>query len=119
MIRKESAGDYQIGIYAVQREGRKWVATTDRLGFRKEFPTLAAAYLELTGEPMHQPRQYRVLWEIDIEASSPREAAEKALAIHRKPDSIATVFDVREAKQEDGRTVYGNACTIDLTPEAA
>ncbi len=37
---------------------------------------------------------YRALWEIDIEASNPREAAELALAIHRDPTSIATFFSV-------------------------
>lgn len=37
---------------------------------------------------------YRVVWKIDIDADSHREAAEKALRIHRNPDSIATVFDV-------------------------
>ena len=36
----------------------------------------------------------RVQWEIDIDADSPREAAEKALAIQRNPESIATVFTV-------------------------
>jgi hypothetical protein len=39
---------------------------------------------------------YRVKWEIDLEADSPREAAEKALAIQRDPESIATVFWVWE-----------------------
>lgn len=60
--------------------------------------------------------EYRVKWEIDIEADSPREAAEKALAIHRNPDSIATVFDIKEDKGKNphrwGRTVH-----IDLTPQ--
>lgn len=36
--------------------------------------------------------EYRVRWEIDLSADSPREAAEMALAIHRDPNSIATVF---------------------------
>jgi hypothetical protein len=38
--------------------------------------------------------EYRVTWKIDIEADSPEEAAEKALAVHRDPNSIATVFEV-------------------------
>jgi hypothetical protein len=38
---------------------------------------------------------YRVKWEIDTEADSPIEAAEKALRIQRDPDSIATVFQVQ------------------------
>jgi hypothetical protein len=37
---------------------------------------------------------YRVVWEIDIEADSPREAAAEALRIQRDPQSIATVFEV-------------------------
>lgn len=52
---------------------------------------------------------YLVTWQIDIEARTHAEAARKALAIHRDPDSIATVFDVTN---ERGRTK-----TIDLTPQ--
>ena len=39
---------------------------------------------------------YLVTWMIDIEAESPTEAALAALAIKRKPDSIAVVFKVRD-----------------------
>ena len=39
---------------------------------------------------------YRLVWQIDVEADTPREAAEKALAIQRNPNSIATAFDVFE-----------------------
>ena len=45
--------------------------------------------------------EYHVTWEIDLDAESPREAAEKALHIHRNPESIATVFDVTD---ETGHT---------------
>lgn len=38
--------------------------------------------------------EYRVIWEMDIDASSPREAAEEALKVHRDPESIATIFTV-------------------------
>jgi hypothetical protein len=38
--------------------------------------------------------QYRVSWEIDIEAGSPEKAAAQALAIQRDPESTATTFDV-------------------------
>ena len=38
--------------------------------------------------------EYLVRWEINIEADSFEEAAEKALEIQRNPLSIATVFDV-------------------------
>jgi hypothetical protein len=37
---------------------------------------------------------YTVRWEIVIDADSPRDAARKALAIHRDPDSTATVFEI-------------------------
>lgn len=36
---------------------------------------------------------FKVRWEIDIEADTPREAAYIALQIQRNPDSIATVFE--------------------------
>ena len=49
---------------------------------------------------------YRVIWEIDLDADSPREAAEKAFAIHRNPESIATVFDVVDKT--------GRKTTVDL-----
>jgi hypothetical protein len=41
--------------------------------------------------------QYVIMWSIDIEADSVREAAEQALVIQRDPMSIATTFVVREA----------------------
>jgi hypothetical protein len=44
--------------------------------------------------------EYRVTWEIDVHAKSPREAAREALRIQRDPESIATVFSVRETKSE-------------------
>jgi hypothetical protein len=43
---------------------------------------------------------YRVTWEIDLDAASPRASAEKALEIQRDSESIATVFSVREIKSE-------------------
>jgi hypothetical protein len=52
---------------------------------------------------------YYVEWSIDLEASSPREAAEMALAIMRDPTSIATVFRIYD---EDGNPVQ-----IDLQEE--
>jgi hypothetical protein len=42
---------------------------------------------------------YRVTWEIDLHANSPRAAAEEALRIQRDPESIATVFGVRKLKK--------------------
>lgn len=37
---------------------------------------------------------YTVSWVIQLDADSPRDAAEQALAIQRDPESIATVFTV-------------------------
>lgn len=39
-------------------------------------------------------RMYRLTWEIDVDAESPREAAEKAFAIIREALTTATVLDV-------------------------
>jgi hypothetical protein len=50
---------------------------------------------------MSDSRTYHVLWEIDIEAESPIDAARQALRIQRDPDSTATVFDVTDG---DGNT---------------
>jgi len=40
--------------------------------------------------------EYRVIWTIDLDADSPEDAARKALAIHRNPDSWATRFEVHD-----------------------
>lgn len=37
---------------------------------------------------------YLVRWEMDIEADSAYEAAEKALAVQRDPESVAIMFEV-------------------------
>jgi len=46
---------------------------------------------------------YRVIWEIDIEADTPEEAAAEALAIQRDPCSFLPVFEVR---YPNGRWTY-------------
>ena len=51
--------------------------------------------IETAPRPM---TNYRVTWQIDIEADSPKEAAAKALVIMRDPSSIATVFDVTHTR---------------------
>jgi hypothetical protein len=38
--------------------------------------------------------EFRVIWEIDIDAEGPKEAAEQARAIQLTPGMSATVFDV-------------------------
>ncbi len=42
--------------------------------------------------------EYRVKWEIDLDANSPEDAARRALQIQRDRQSITTVFEVREWK---------------------
>lgn len=53
--------------------------------------------------------KYKVVWEMEIEASSPLKAAERALEIQRDPNSIATIFNVIDSK--------GREKTIDLDVE--
>lgn len=53
-------------------------------------------------------QQYKVIWEIDIWASTAESAAKQALCIQRSYDSIATVFTVvdefdREVEIDLGR----------------
>lgn len=49
---------------------------------------------------------YRVTWEIDINADSPQEAAKQAWEHMQRPDSTANVFDVVDSK--------GNTTRVDL-----
>lgn len=44
-----------------------------------------------------------MIWEIDLTAKSPREAAEQAYEIHRDTDSIASVFDVYDTRGKKTR----------------
>ena len=46
---------------------------------------------------------YHVIWEIDIYARSPREAAKQAQAIQQDQETTATVFDVTE--EDSDKTV--------------
>lgn len=60
--------------------------------------------------------EYIVTWTIDIDADSPRDAAEQALAIQRDPASIAAVFSVQHVVERRGATthVVDEAEEIDL-----
>ena len=54
-MRKECAGEYQIGIWCVRKEGRVWIARASGPGTLGDgspqlFVTLGAAHLALTGE---------------------------------------------------------------------
>jgi hypothetical protein len=41
-------------------------------------------------------KSFRVFWEIELEANTAKEAAERALEIQRDPESIATAFRVMD-----------------------
>jgi hypothetical protein len=49
---------------------------------------------------------YNVIWEIDIDAETPKEAAQKARVIQHDANSTATIFSVSNQK--------GTTHTIDL-----
>lgn len=64
MLRKECAGDYQIGIWSVRREGARWLAQATGPGTIGDgsphyYPTLSAAYEAFTGERMAGDRRDR------------------------------------------------------------
>ena len=54
--------------------------------------------------------EYRVIWTIDLEADSPEDAARKALAIQRDPDSWATHFEVRDPQGHVQEADLGCPC---------
>jgi hypothetical protein len=39
-------------------------------------------------------KTYMVVWTIELDATSPRDAAQQALLIQRDPESTATVFEI-------------------------
>lgn len=54
---------------------------------------------------MKDMRLYHVVWEIEVSAASPLDAARNALAIQRDPESSATIFDVTEFDNQDADVV--------------
>lgn len=60
-------------------------------------------------------KEYFVQWEIGVMADSHEDAARKALAIHRDPNSTATVFDV--ITHSDEETTRIDISEIDLEIE--
>ena len=59
-------------------------------------------------------KEYEVVWRIQLDATSPREAAEKALKYQRDRGSDAVVFEVREFDNPDPGVGF---TTIDLNEE--
>jgi hypothetical protein len=64
-------------------------------------------------DPEPPTRSYLVRWEIDVEATSPLDAAEKARAYQVKKGTTATVFDVFEKGDHPSDTM--RVAHIDLT----
>ena len=59
--------------------------------------------------------EYRVTWEIDVEADTPEDAARQAQTYQRDPDAIVGVFDVCPWKQAlSGRGNFGKRLKVDL-----
>lgn len=56
-------------------------------------------------------KSYRVVWEIDIEAKSPLEAAKEAFRHVQEPGTTANYFSVREDRK------YARKVTVDLQEE--
>ena len=55
--------------------------------------------------------EYRIQWEIEIDADSPEEAAREALKIHSDPESIATVFKV--IGENDEKHIVDLSCNVE------
>ena len=47
--------------------------------------------------PKH--KEYRVVWEVDVTAASPREAAVQARAVQLHPTNNATIYDVYDLEK--------------------
>ncbi|MBI4446885.1 MAG: hypothetical protein HY645_13390 [Acidobacteria bacterium] len=64
---------------------------------------------------MRTLKEYRVVWEIELYACSPREAAQRALETQRDPDSTATGFDVYRLDAGTGvQSATGEPVHVDL-----
>ena len=71
-----------------------------------ELEFLGRKQAKLTTPARHLNGEYRVRWEIDLDATSPEQAAREALEIQRDPGSTATFFEVQNHK--------GKSCQIDI-----
>jgi hypothetical protein len=49
--------------------------------------------------------EFRVIWEIDIEADSPKQAVEEARAVQLRRDMPATVFEVWDHSKQKMHTI--------------
>jgi len=58
--------------------------------------------------------EYRIKWEIDLEADSPEQAARLAQAIQRDPKSTASIFEVVPMEKMIEPKLNEHEKTIDL-----
>ena len=65
---------------------------------------------------MIRQKHFRETWDIDILATTPRKAAQRALHYQRNSESIATVFGVTEMDVMTARR-KSKEKIIDLTPK--
>jgi len=59
---------------------------------------------------------YRVIWEVQVDATSPREAAHQALEMQRDPESIALAFTVYD-EDDDENSDFDRKTVIDFYHE--
>lgn len=64
-----------------------------------------------------KPIPYRVVWQIDIDANSPREAAELAKQIQIDPKSRADWFEVYDNRDGDVGNITNGFTNVDLDEE--
>jgi hypothetical protein len=57
--------------------------------------------------------EYYIEWRIELDATSPEDAARKALAIQHDPFSTSTVFHVRADKDDDFTVVDLEVAEVD------
>jgi hypothetical protein len=95
-----------LAEFAKHYPGRRWEVRSP------DGPVILAGRTPHEADPA---TLWRVTWEIDLEAATAREAAEKALEIHRRPTSIATVFEVYRLGHKNRR--LGKVEKIDLTSD--
>jgi len=54
---------------------------------------------------MNNQTKYRVTWIIDLEASTPIDAARRARDVMQDKESIATIFEIKQDKAEIVHTI--------------
>lgn len=89
----EATTTVQVSVNAPGDEKRRYCACCH------EAYVVGIQHGRLSENPNAYKKLYKVRWEIDIHADTPRKAAEKALEIQRNKESTATVFEVRENGQ--------------------